>query len=266
MSYLTLFRIRFINGLQYRISAWAGIATQFAWGFMNILLFYAFYSENPSNFPMTFEQFASYTWLNQALLMLFNTWFWDNTIFDDIMSGNIAYELARPVDLYNMWLVRNMASRIAGVFLRFIPVIVVAFLLPKPFGLMLPLDSFTFVLFLISAVLAFILVNTYNMLYYIIGFYTINSSGIRIIATGISQILSGFIIPLPFFPEKIYKILTVLPFASMQNMPFFIYSGYWSKHDALINILIQLIWAILFYIIGKMLMKNALRKVVIQGG
>ena len=121
MSYLTLFRIRFINGLQYRISAWAGIATQFAWGFMNILLFYAFYSENPSNFPMTFEQFASYTWLNQALLMLFNTWFWDNTIFDDIMSGNIAYELARPVDLYNMWLVRNMASRIAGGVFAFYP-------------------------------------------------------------------------------------------------------------------------------------------------
>ena len=65
-SYITLFKIRFINGLQYRIAAWAGLATQFAWGFMNILLFHAFYTENPANFPMTFEQFAAYTWLQQA--------------------------------------------------------------------------------------------------------------------------------------------------------------------------------------------------------
>ena len=264
--YMTLFKIRFINGLQYRIAAWAGLATQFAWGFMNILLFHAFYSENPANFPMTFEQFASYTWLQQALLMLFNTWFWDYSIFDDIISGNIVYELARPVDLYNMWLVKNMATRLAGTVLRCIPVLIVAFLLPKPFGLTPPADILTFGLFIISAVFAFILVNTYGILLYIIGFYTIHSMGITNMASGISNLLSGILIPLPFFPEPVLRIVNILPFASMQNLPFFIYSGYWNKQEALIKIIIQLCWIIIFYIIGKLLMKQALKKVIVQGG
>jgi len=264
--YITLFRIRFINSLQYRIAAWAGLATQFAWGFMNLLLFHAFYTENPSNFPMTFEQFASYTWLNQALLMLFATWTWDDSILNDITSGNIAYELSRPVDLYNMWIVKNMATRISKVVLRCIPVFITAFILPKPFCLTLPNHFFTFILFIISVIFAFILVNIYSMFFYIIAFYTININGIILLALGISQILSGFVIPLQFFPAPILKIVNLLPFASMQNLPFFIYSGYWNTQESLTKIMIQLFWIIVFYITGKILMNKTMKKVIVQGG
>ena len=38
-KYLSFFRIRCIAGLQYRTAAWAGMATQFAWGGMTILMF-----------------------------------------------------------------------------------------------------------------------------------------------------------------------------------------------------------------------------------
>ena len=266
MSYITLFRIRFINGLQYRIAAWAGLTTQFAWGFLNILLFYAFYAENPANFPMTFEQFAAHTWLNQALLMIFVVYVWDSSLFDSIISGNIAYELARPVGLYNMWLVKNMANRVAGVALRFAPVLIVSYFLPKPFGLIPPPDILTFVLFLISAIFAFILVNLYCMFFYIFGFYTINSSGIRMLGCTASDLLSGFIIPLPFYPEPILKIVNFLPFASMQNVPLFIYSGYISKEEAVFKICAQICWIIVFYVLGQMLARNALKRVIVQGG
>ena len=61
-KYLSFFRIRFIAGLQYRAAAWAGIATQFAWGGMTILMFWAFYQSGENNFPMTFPQLSSYIW------------------------------------------------------------------------------------------------------------------------------------------------------------------------------------------------------------
>jgi ABC-2 type transport system permease protein len=266
MSYITLFRIRFINGLQYRIAAWAGLATQFAWGFMNILLFHAFYAENPANFPMTFQQFAAYTWLNQALLALFGIYMWDGSIFDDIISGNIAYELVRPVDLYNMWAVKGMAARLSKVVLRCLPILIVAALLPEPFGLKPPQDILTFILFLISVICAFILVNLYCLYYYIISFYTINGAGVRMVGMALSDLLSGFIIPLPFFPENILKVVNVLPFASMQSMPFFIYSGYINKEEAVYKIAVQIFWIIIFYITGKIFIKNALKKVIVQGG
>ena len=69
-KYLTYFRMRFIGGLQYRTAALAGIATQFAWGFLNILLFKALYETNPAVVPMDFQDLCAYIWLRQAFLAM----------------------------------------------------------------------------------------------------------------------------------------------------------------------------------------------------
>lgn len=45
-KYLAFFRLRSAMGLQYRAAALAGIATQFAWGFIEIMAMHVFYTEN----------------------------------------------------------------------------------------------------------------------------------------------------------------------------------------------------------------------------
>lgn len=67
-AYLSIFRVHFISVLQYRSAAFAGILTQFAWGFMLVLMFKAFYQSNPSAFPMGLSQVTDYIWLQQAFL------------------------------------------------------------------------------------------------------------------------------------------------------------------------------------------------------
>ena len=111
--YLSFFRMRFVNGLQYRVAALAGVVTQFAWGGLSILAFRAFYESNPDGFPMDFQSLSSYLWLQQAFLALFMTWFFENELFELISSGNIVYELCKPQDIYKMWFVRNVANRLA---------------------------------------------------------------------------------------------------------------------------------------------------------
>ena len=58
-------------GLQYRAAAAAGVLTQFTWGFMELLVFRAFYKADASAFPMSFEAVTSYIWLQQAFLAQF---------------------------------------------------------------------------------------------------------------------------------------------------------------------------------------------------
>jgi len=110
-KYLSFFRLRFLHGLQYRTAAVSGIVTQFVWGAMEILLFRAFYQADPTSFPMTFQALSTYVWLQQAFLALYMAWFWEMELFDSITTGNVAYELCRPVRLYNMWYVRSLAVR-----------------------------------------------------------------------------------------------------------------------------------------------------------
>lgn len=265
-QYLSFFRIRFLAGLQYRAAAWAGIATQFAWGGMYILMYWAFYTNGENSFPMEFQELSSYIWLQQALLTMFMLWFYDNDIFDSITSGGISYELCRPCDLYNIWFVKNMAIRLSKVVLRCLPVLLATSFLPSPFGMGLPPSISAALLFPVALILGFLVLIAFSMLIYISAFYTLSPIGIRIVAASVTEFLAGALIPIPFFPQWLQNVMYTLPFASTQSTPLLIYTGYLSAAEAGKSILTQLIWLAVLLVLGRALMHRALKKVVVQGG
>lgn len=265
-AYLCFFKIRFINGLQYRTAAYASIATQFAWGFMYIMLYQALYKSNPSKAPMNFSQLSSYIWLQQAFLALFMTWFLDNDIFNLITSGNIAYELCRPFDIYNTWFVKSCAVRLSRTLLRCFPILIIAFFLPAPYKFNLPSSLASVLLFLITAFLSFIVVISYCMLVYIFTFYTVSPIGVRLALVMTADFLSGGLVPLPFLPDWLTKYLYLSPFAAMQNVPFRIYSGQIPVSETFSPIVLQVFWAATLIIIGKFIISKALKRVTVQGG
>lgn len=265
-KYISIIRLKFINGLQYRAAAYGGIATQFFWGFMRILMFLSFYNAKPENFPMKFEQLSSYIWLQQSFLVLFTVLYSGDDIFDIILNGNISYELCRPIKLYNMWFSKNAGGRLSKVALRCIPILVIAFILPKPYSLGLPYNIYFLIISIISMILGFLIAVSFIMLMYISAFFTISPKGIRVITASLIEFLSGMIIPLPFLPDKIRVVIEALPFASMQNIPFRIYSGNISGTQIIYSILLQIFWLCMLIIIGKLFMAKALKRVVVQGG
>jgi ABC-2 type transport system permease protein len=80
------------------------------------------------------------------------------------------------------------------------------------------------------------------------------------------ELLSGSIIPLPFIPNPYKKVVELLPFASMQNVPLRIYCGNLAGTEMIEAIILQLFWFIILVVLGKALCKLAERKVVVQGG
>lgn len=265
-QYLSFFRMRFIAGLQYRAAALAGVSTQFAWGILGLLMYKAFYEVKPGAFPMTFQALASYIWLQQALLALFMTWFLENEIFEAITSGGIAYELCRPVKLYHMWFVRSMANRLSKAVLRCMPILVFAAFLPAPYGISPPPDLSAGVGFLITAVLGFLVVVAFCMLVYITTFFTYSPAGVRMVAVSVVEFFAGGVVPLPFLPDGLRRVVELLPFASMQNVPLRVYSGDISGMDILAKAGLQLFWAAVLIWLGQYITAAALKRVVVQGG
>lgn len=265
-KYWSFFRIRFIHGLQYRAAALSGMVTQFFWGIMQILLFHAFYEASPDSFPMDFQAFSTYIWLQQAFLALFMTWFWESQLFEFITSGNVAYELCRPVRLYHMWFVRGLAVRLSKAVLRCMPILIFAWFLPEPYGLSIPGDMKIWFLTLISMILGLLFVVAFGMIVYMSVFYTISSQGTKIMITSLSEFLSGSVIPLPFLPGGIREFVSLLPFASAQNVPFRIFGGDLTGSDLYISLALQIFWLITALLLGLMLEKRALKRIVIQGG
>lgn len=265
-AYLAVFRIRFSHTIQYRAAAIAGMVTQFAWGFMELLMFSAFYRVNPEAFPMTFQQTVNYIWVQQAFLALFMTWFWEMEIFDTITSGAIAYEMARPLDLYGRWFSQSVATRLARCTLRALPILLVALFIPGPLRMTLPPDAAQFLLFLLSTLLSLGVVVAFSMLVYTSAFYTLSAVGMRVMAAVLVDFLAGAIVPLPFFPPVVRKIVELTPFAAMQNMPLRMYSGNIAGADALWGLALQAFWLLILVLAGKRWMRKAQTKVIVQGG
>ena len=128
-AYLSFIRLRLHVGLQYRFAAIAGIATQFFWGAMMIMMYEAYY-RNGIDVPMSWEQLVSYIWLGQSLWMITYFNYIDSDIHESIVTGQVSYELVRPFSVYWYWYAKLFAGKVAGAILRFLPLIIIPIFLP----------------------------------------------------------------------------------------------------------------------------------------
>lgn len=263
---LSFFKMRFKYSLQYRTAAWAGVSTQFFWGFMEIQLYRAFYADHGDAFPMSLGGLVSYIWLRQALLALLNTWTIEPELFDMVLTGNVAYELCRPVNLYGMWFSRTVATRLSKACLRCWPILMVAALLPEPWGLCPPAGLLALGMFIISLGLSVCVTSAFLMIMYFSCFFTISSDGPRAIVMPIVDLLSGGVIPLPFMPGWLSTVLRYSPFGAMANAPLRIYSGDIAGSMLWETLGLQVFWLGILVAIGYGLQRRGLNRLCVQGG
>lgn len=264
--YLSYFKLRFITGLQYRAAAIAGLATQFFFGMVFIMVYLAFYESGSGSVPMDFNELVSYLWLQQAFFSLFYMLYKDTEIFDLIKNGNIAYELVRPKKLYFIWFAKIIGQRLAMVTLRCIPVILISLCLPKPFNLSLPSSILTFILFIVTMLIGTLLMTSIITLYHVITLKTLNEKGIPHIFATVADILSGLVVPIPFFPKFLQVISNYLPFRYVSDLPFRIYAGNVGIEEGLFGLIVQIVWIIIIVGIGYIITQRSLKRVVVQGG
>ena len=265
-KYMFIFRIRFINSLQYRTVVLGGVLKGFVLGFMEILMYKALYESSGSVFSMSFSQMVSYVWIQQVFMVLFMVVFADGEIYSSIAEGTIAYDLVRPVGLYGWWFSQSAANRLAFTILNCIPVFLLALLVPEPYRISWNLTVGQSIIFILSVLLAFLVVVSFAMLMYISLFYIIAQRGVRIIVTALTTFLSGGVVPLPFFPDKIRAIAQLLPFAAMQNTPLQIFCGNITGVNMIKAVAFQVFWFVTLFLIGKAAMVVSLKKVIVQGG
>lgn len=265
-AYISVWKLRFINGLQYRAAALAGMATQLFFGFIFIMIFVAFYSQSTGQPPISLKELVAYVWLQQIFLAFIMLWFRDNEIFQLITSGNIAYELCRPCGIYPFWYSKLLAQRLSSAVLRCFPILIVVFVLPQPYRLSLPPSPAAFVLFLITLMLGLLVIVAISMLIYISVFWTMSPTGSTLMIAVAGEFFAGMIIPVPLMPPWLQKITNILPFRWTADFPFRVYSGHIPQAEALWGVLVQLLWLAVLIGVGSWILHRALRQVVVQGG
>jgi ABC-2 type transport system permease protein len=266
IAYISAFRIRLIRGLQYRVAALAGVGTQFFWGFMLIMVFQAFASNSRESSPMSLSQIASYVWLQQAFLAFVMLWFRDAELFALIVSGDVAYEFTRPVDLYGFWYARLLAGRLASAALRCLPILIVAALLPAPFTLLPPTCPASLLLFVTTLFLGLLVLVAISMFVYILTFATKSPMASFLVVGPVGEFCAGMIVPIPMMPDAVRRVVMVLPFRLATDLPFRTYSGSIGSVEALEGIVLQLLWLAVLVAVGRAALARAAVHASILGG
>jgi ABC-2 type transport system permease protein len=260
--YIALTGARYRVLLQYRAAALAGFGTQLFWGLIRVMVFEAFYRSTTAVQPMTYSQTVTYLWLIQAMLLLI-PWSVDSELRTLIRSGAVVYELLRPTDLYWFWYSRAVAGRIAPVMLRCIPLFVVAGLF---FELQPPVSWAAATAWLVATGGAVLLSCAVTNLLAISMLWTVSGDGAMRLLAVMATLLSGSIVPLPFFPEWSQPILAFLPFRGLMDTPFRLYTGHLPPEAVFGVVGHQLAWTAALVLLGRWLLRRGTHRMVIQGG
>jgi ABC-2 type transport system permease protein len=260
--YLAILTSRFQTLLQYRAAAIAGVGTQLFFGLVRVMIYDGFLRSSTGPHPLTVEQVTTYIWLGQAMLLLAMLDV-DKDVAGMIRTGGVAYEMARPLDIYNLWFARALSGRAAPLLMRAIPIFVVAGLF---LNLAKPSSWSAAALFPVSVLNGLLLAASMVALMTISLPWTVSGEGIYRLATPLIFFFSGIVIPVPMFPDWMQQSLTILPFRGLIDTPFRIYMGVLTGSAVVLGLMHQLAWTVALVALGRMVLARGMRRLVVQGG
>lgn len=120
--------------------------------------------------------------------------------------------------------------------------------------------------FTLSFALGYLVNFLLNFLMNSVAFWTLETFSVQLIVRWISDLLSGQIVPLVFFPGALQSVMLALPFAAIYSTPLLIYIGTIPPAGYAQALAGQLAWLAVFALAAVGVWRAAERRVVVQGG
>jgi ABC-2 type transport system permease protein len=204
----------------------------------------------------------TYAFLAQALIAPVNIFTW-NEFALRVRTGDVAVDLARPVDPQLAYLASDLGRAAYSIIPRGLPPMLVGGVV---FGLAMPTAATPYLLGAISLLLAVMVSFACRWLANLAAFWLLDLRGVMMIYVLASGLLSGHLLPVHWFPTWLAAIANATPFPSIIQTPIDIVTGRAEGVDALALVGIQLGWLGIALIAGRLVFAAGTRKLVVQGG
>lgn len=246
----------------YRLATASGVLVNTVFGYLraSVLVFIAVSAGGVIR-GMTTEEVATFAFVSQGFIMITGA-FGDPELAQRVRSGDVVIDLYRPADLQLWWLATWLGKAGFLVLARGIPPVLLGAL---AFDLRWP-DPWHWPVFALSVLLATLVGFAVRFCSNLAAFWLLDNRGVDQMLTLVMGFFAGLLLPLTLFPPWLESVARLLPFASMIQLPTEIYLG---MHDgpSLVSVLAQqLLWVALLMGLGRVMLRAATRRVVIQGG
>jgi ABC-2 type transport system permease protein len=166
----------------------------------------------------------------------------------------------KPVDYFGYWLSQDLGRATCHVVTRFVPTFLIGALL---YDVVTPEEPARWLLFAASVTLGVVVSFAFRFMLNAAAFWMTDIAGIRAMSLAGTTFLSGLLVPLTFMPPWLKTIVDLLPFRTFVMVPIEVFLGHGSAARALG---LQAFWAVALSGLALLVLRRAVRKVVIQGG
>ena len=258
--YVEFARKAFAREATYRVEVFTSVGSLLLRVYVLRSLWTALYAQNaaPAHIPLH----AMITYATVALLMSLVLEI-DGTraIRERVREGTIATDLMKPISLPVFFFSDGFGQTLFHA-LTIVPALALALLFVQ-----VDVPSFAAIAaFLLSFVLGYFVNFFLNFLMNLVAFWTLETFAIQLTVRWASDLLSGQIVPLDFFPGVLGAIVENLPFAAIYSTPLRIYIGELPPAAWPAAMASQALWLALFAAAAAVAWRAAERRVVVQGG
>lgn len=254
------FMVNFRSQFAYRGIIFENIFNYIMQLVLMLLLWKAIYNHTEIIHGRSYEQMVQYI-LASSTISSFFIYPSIHFLSMDIRNGEIAYSLLKPIDFQTLFIVKNL-GRTAAVAVTIIPIYAL-----MVFFLGVASDQGNILFAFVYTLLGILTCVSFDFVMGLICFWTENSWGVTFVRQIAIQYLSGGFIPFEFLPDTISTLLRDWsPFSGIIYFPVQILTQNYPDSYILFRMVIQILWCMIFLVIGRLLHNLASTKTVVNGG
>jgi ABC-2 type transport system permease protein len=258
--YIEFAKKAFAREATYRMEVLTEIGSLVLRVYLLRALWTALYSQNAAPFNLPLHSMITYATIALLMSLILEV---DGTrlIREKVREGTIATDLMKPISVPIYFFSDGFGQTLLHAVLV-LPSLAFALLLvhidvPQPA---------TIGVFLLSMLLGYFVNFFVNFVMNSVAFWALETFAMQLIVRWVSDLLSGQIIPLTFFPGAFGSLVFALPFAAIYSTPLLIYVGVIPASAWGVSLAVQAMWLALFGTLSAIIWRAAARHLVIQGG
>ncbi len=260
--YLELVKLAFQRTLTYRAAALAGLATNLFFGLLRAAVMVALYGARTDVSGISLQGAITFTGISQAIIAFLSLFSWFE-VMSEIRTGDIGTELLRPFSFFGFWMARDAGRALSNLLLRGFTMVAAYALL---FHITYPTSATQWAALVVTLALAWAVGFAWRFLVNLAAFWSTEARGIARFAFAMSMFLSGFVMPLRFFPDWFITLCNLTPFPAMVNTVIEVYLGVLQGPALAQALLLQAMWFVILFGLAQLALRAGVRRLVIQGG
>jgi ABC-2 type transport system permease protein len=261
-KYLSLARAALHRSITYRNTTIINIGTALIWVAVYYYLWRSVFAASPVVERFTWDRMRTYVLLAYGVNSLFS-FYTEARMFNVIRTGEVAVDLMRPADFLTAQFAQACGDAVVEGLFGFVSTLLLGLLV---FDAAPPASPAAAALFALSVGLGFVVKFLISYLTGLLCFWTTSFVGLLWARGAVTNVLSGALIPLAFFPDWLRTAAQIAPFQAIVATPITIYLGDLAGAAAWLALGIQAAWAAALWVVARLAWGPASRALTVQGG